>query len=115
MTAWVEPTEVVLSEDGWMLRFAKFSPMKSIFVVPAGSGVVDLSIWSVRPCFKLNVLFRDVSEIVDLYGFILDGLWWVENNVCGVLYASLAPHYRLATKSAREFQLGLYFNGGGMT
>ena len=91
MTAWVEPTEVVLSEDGWMLRFAKFSPMKSIFVVPAGSGVFDLSIRSVRPCFKLNVLFRDVSEIVDLYGFILDGLWWVENNVCGSFIRKFGP------------------------
>ena len=84
LTAWVEPTEVVLSEDGWMLRFAKFSQMKSIFVVPAGNGVFDLSIRSLRPCLRHNVWFRDLSEIVDIiYGFILEGLWWVENNVCG--------------------------------
>jgi hypothetical protein len=83
MAAWVEPTEVVLSEDRWMVRFAKFSPMKSIFVVPADSGVFDLSIRSLRPCFRHNVWFRDFSDIVDLYGFMLDGLWWVENNVCG--------------------------------
>jgi hypothetical protein len=99
MTALVEPTEVVLSEDGWRVRFAKFSRMKSIFVVPPGSGVLDLSIRSQRSCFNHNTWYRDFSDNdVDLYGFMLDGLWLVENNVCGSFIRYFGPTLSIGYK-----------------
>jgi len=81
-TLWADPAEVVLSEDGWRVRFA-LCPMNSISFGP-GSGVLALSVQSQRSEVDRTIWFRDFSDNdVDLYGFLLDGLWWVENNVCG--------------------------------